>query len=75
MALLITLWYFTIVIPSDLNTAFNSFDLYYEQPQKVQYFNTKNALYQSRFCFWRKRWNCGRAEFAINPKPNVSLGV
>ncbi|HMV15124.1 MAG TPA: hypothetical protein PKD39_02150 [Chitinophagales bacterium] len=53
---------------------FNSFDLYFIQPEKIKYFNTKTPYTQLDFVFGGKEEIVGGAEFAINIRPNVNLG-
>jgi len=65
---------FTNSNPIGFKHGFNSFNLYYEQPQKVRYFNTKTPYTNLDFVFGGKSEIVGGAEFAINIKPNVSLG-
>lgn len=65
---------FTHDNPIGFKHGFNSFDLYFIQPQKVKYFNTKTPYSSLDFVFGGKEEIVGGAEFAINVKPNVSLG-
>lgn len=65
---------FTNKNPIGFKHGFNSFDLYFIQPEKVKYFNTKTPYTQLDFVFGGKEEIVGGAEFAINIKPNVNMG-
>ena len=65
---------FTNDNPIGFKHGFNSFDLYFIQPEKVKYFNTKTPYTALDFVFGGKEEIVGGAEFAINIKPNVNVG-
>ncbi|MEN9447285.1 MAG: hypothetical protein RJA25_575 [Bacteroidota bacterium] len=64
---------FTHHNPIGFKHGFNSFDLYFIQPNKVKYYNTKTPYTNLDFVFGGKEEVMGGAEFAINIKPNASI--
>lgn len=65
---------FTHQNPIGFKHGFHSFDVYFIQPERIKYFNTKTPYTQLDFVFGGKEEIVGGAEFAINIKPNVSVG-
>ena len=65
---------FSNLNPIGFKHGFNSFDLYFIQPNDVKYYNTKTPYTSLDFVFGGKEEIVGGAEFSINIRPNVNVG-
>jgi hypothetical protein len=65
---------FTNDNPIGYKHGFNSFDLYFIKPEKVNYYRTKTPYTYLNFVFGGKEEIVGGASFAYNIKPNINFG-
>ncbi len=60
--------------PIGFKHGFNSFDLYFIQPEKLPYYKTKTPYTYLDFVFGGKEEIVGGASFSYNVRPNVNFG-
>jgi len=64
---------FSNVNPIGYKHGFNSFDIYYNKPEKIKYYRTKTPYTFLDFIFGGKEEIIGGGEFSYNIKPNYNF--
>ncbi len=65
---------FTNDNPIGYKHGFNSFDLFFIQPEKIKYYKTKTPYTYLDFVFGGKEEIAGGGEFSVNIRPNINFG-